>query len=132
MKFIFAALATLALTACSPSPSSSLSVSSTPEAIAQAHIDSILSHDQALMQRTVRSGSQAEQSWPKWSDAVGRVQSDTAAVPVAFRKRSCSSSGEKTICDFVLTTKSGDGFALIIHVRPSNGDLKVEQSLYGR
>lgn len=100
------------------------------ESTAKAYMDSLLSHDKSAMKAAVRPGSQAESSWDNRSSNIARLQADKASNPVGYRNRGCVERTSKTVCDYVITTGTGDSWALALHVLKSNG--KVEDALRGR
>lgn len=131
MKVLIAAMSALILTACSQGGSTSVVTS--PESVATAYMESILSHDSDAMKKVARSGSQAESAWTSRSSSVERIQADPKAGTVAFKNRGCADRSDKTVCDFVVTTAQGESLSLAIHVKKdSAGALKVEDALAGR
>lgn len=97
------------------------------EATGQAYMDSLLSQNREAAKQLVRPGSQADRDWQRRAENVARIQADKAERPVAFKHRGCIDQPTKAICKYVMTTPTGDGWSLALHIDKSDG--KVYEAL---
>lgn len=122
------AIPATALMCCSIA--ASIALASTPlEATGKAYMDSLLSQNKEAAMKLVQPGSQADRDWQRRADNVARIQASKAEQPVAFKHRGCIDQPTKIICDYVMTTATGGGWSLALHIHKSDG--KIKQALMG-